>query len=670
MVWLRAVAVAAAVVVLPVVPASGSGGPRRQPRVVGSHGLGALPAQARGRVSRALGRDDPRYAVHPRADGWVARNPAQGLDASFGRAGALVRSDGLTWSLGLRAVGYGAALTSLQGVAARGDANRVVFARRGLQEWYANGPLGIEQGFTLSRRPAPGRGGPLTLALGLPAGSRARFAHGELVLERSGRARLRYSGLVATDAHGRRLGSWLQARPGRLLIRVDDRGARYRVRIDPFVRTAKLTASNGATGDELGYSSAVSSDGLTVAAGAPNRGSVYVFERPPSGWGDATETRELSGSGQQGYSVAVSGDGSTVVAGAPGAGAAFAAFVFVRQSGSWRNVPQTTKLLAATGDHLGSSVAVSSDGLTIVAGAPDAAIGPFTFQGAAYVFEKGTGWSFGAANQKARLLAAGGGGGADQLGSSVAVSDDGLTAIAGGPGSNGSRGIVYVFARGSGWSGDTTQAANLTASDGLSLDQLGHSAALSGDGSTVVAGAPATVAGPSQSNGAAYVFTRPAGGWATSHETAKLTASDGAHGDDLGYSVAVSDDGSAALAGAPYAATGANASQGAVYAFSRPTAGLWATTSTPAAKLTAPDGGNSDKLGWSVAVSGTGSTAVAGAFEAMRGTNSDGLNPLEQGLSTCSRPRRRRRWPVSHHPSSSATRVCARPRSPLAARGG
>jgi hypothetical protein len=41
---------------------------------------------------------------------------------------------------------------------------------------------------------------------------------------------------------------------------------------------------------------------------------------------------------------------------------------------------------------------------------------------------------------------------------------------------------------------------------------------------------------------AAYVFVRPAGGWASTTETAKLTAGDGEADDLFGYQVAVSDD--------------------------------------------------------------------------------------------------------------------------------
>ena len=42
--------------------------------------------------------------------------------------------------------------------------------------------------------------------------------------------------------------------------------------------------------------------------------------------------------------------------------------------------------------------------------------------------------------------------------------------------------------------------------------------------------------------GAAYVFTEPGSGWADMTQTAKLTASDGAGGGYLGYSVSISGD--------------------------------------------------------------------------------------------------------------------------------
>ena len=66
-----------------------------------------------------------------------------------------------------------------------------------------------------------------------------------------------------------------------------------------------------------------------------------------------------------------------------------------------------------------------------------------------------------------------------------------------------------------GWA-SATETAKLTASDGAVNDNLGSSVALSGD--TIVAGAPTR--GPGV--GAAYVFVKPAGGWASTTETAEV----------------------------------------------------------------------------------------------------------------------------------------------------
>ena len=108
---------------------------------------------AQGVVSGALGAGAHAYRVAPSGGGFRALNPAQHLQERFGRSGVLVESGGARLGLSLRAVGYGTQLAALDGVVPRARANRVVFARGGLSEWYANGPLGLEQGFTIARPP-------------------------------------------------------------------------------------------------------------------------------------------------------------------------------------------------------------------------------------------------------------------------------------------------------------------------------------------------------------------------------------------------------------------------------------------------------------------------------------------------------------------------------------
>src|SRR5206468_890273 len=120
-----------------------------------------------------------------------------------------------------------------------------------------------------------------------------------------------------------------------------------------------------------------------------------------------------------------------------------------------------------------------------------------------------------------------------------------------------------------GWA-SATETARLTASDGAAVDQLGTSVAVAGD--TVVAGARFDEVGSNSDQGSAYVFVRPAGGWASATETAKLTAADGAAGDELGFSVAVAGD--TVVAGAEGDDVGSNSNQGAAYVFVKP-AGGW-----------------------------------------------------------------------------------------------
>jgi hypothetical protein len=566
--------------------------------------LASLPAAAQGPVSAALGRGEPAYRVA----GLRARNPAQRLRVGFSRAGVAIASGRARFRIGLSAYGYSSSVRPLAFVAPVASANRVSYRRGSLSEWYANGPLGLEQGFDVAARPRAG-GGPLTFSLALSGNLAAKLDHGSVLLAGKGVA-LRYRGLVASDARGRALRSWLELVGGHVLIRVDDRGAVYPLRVDPFVQQAELTAGDGAADDKLGGSVAVSGD--TIVAGArfhnAKRGALYVFVRPATGWANATQTTELIASDgamgdELGVSVAVSAN--TIVAGARyhtvGSNTKQgAAYVFVMPAAGWSGgvSTQTAELTdpgGAMDDNLGRSVAISGD--TVVAGAPNRD-GLNAGTGAAYVFTKpASGWA-GSVATPGELLASDGATG-DGFGGSVAAS--GNTVIAGASahpvGSNKAQGAAYVFVMpGSGWPGLHHETAELTASDGATADQLGGSVAVSGN--TVVAGARNHTG-----LGAAYVFVMPALGWAGSVPvTAELTAADGAPGDALGASVAVS--GNTVIAGAP-----TSMQPGAAYVFVMPASG-WAGVHTQTAKLTAGDGAAFDALGTSVAISGN--TVIAG----------------------------------------------------------
>ena len=153
------------------------------------------------------------------------------------------------------------------------------------------------------------------------------------------------------------------------------------------------------------------------------------------------------------------------------------------------------------------------------------------------------------------------------FGTRVALS--GATAVIGAPGktigNNSLQGAAYVFTC-SGIPCTWTQQQQLTAAGGASREEFGNRVAVSGN---------TVIIGNNSSQGAAYVFTcsgtpctwKVRRWWpfrTRKQQQQELTAGDGAHGDEFGYSVAVS--GNTAIIGAAYK----NSYQGAAYVFNSP----------------------------------------------------------------------------------------------------
>jgi hypothetical protein len=539
-----------------------------------------LPAAAELAVARGIGAADSAYWARRAATGLFADNPAQTLAVRFGRGGITVRH-GRDW-VGLRSTGPASSPLASH--------NRVSYRRPGVEEWYANGPLGLEQGFTISSPGTP-------VAIALSGTLRPRLTADAVdFVAAGGRAVLRYGGLQATDATGRPLPARLKLNGRTLRIAVDDHGARYPIRIDPLLEVAELTAG-GTTLGQVGWSLAMSGD--TIAAGADTypdnskTGTVYVFVKPPGGWADTTTpTARLDDTAavirdHLGQSVAISGN--TIIAGGHGDG--YAA-IWVMPAGGWVTTDSATATLtnSTIGGNTGFGTSVAIDGDTAVVG--DAA------GGQAYVYTKpGGGWAD-ATLPNATLSP-------NPLdtpgfpGWSVAV--QGATVVVGDPAyhvNTVQEGAVLVFTEPPGGWGGTNQTVNetaiLTGSDITYNAALGTTVAF--DAGTIVAGAPYW-----QNNGntvgAAYVFEQPAGGWVTAWQNAVLSQSDFVTGDQFGSSVAIS--GSTIAVGDPEAYL-LNA-RGAVYLFDEPGGG-W-TNATESQKLTPPaDNTTNLDMGHAVAV--------------------------------------------------------------------
>jgi hypothetical protein len=560
-----------------------------------------------------MGRDLRGYHARAVNGGFKLENTQHDVVAHFDTSGVQIRSEQAQWQMHFLGYGRENAMTTSANVAPRSHLNRVEYRRGSMTEWYVNGPLGLEQGFTINRQLARAGNQPLTVALSISGNLAALGARKDSLnlTGPDGASVLRYEGLTAYDAAGRELRAWLELSDRELLLKVDDSAARYPVVIDPWIQRARLTASDGQSGDALGSSIAISGDTVVVGAplatinGAGAQGAVYVFVKPASGWKNMTQVAKLTASDgefedQLGFAVDIHGD--TIVAGAIGGEGGNlkpgAVYVYVKPSGGWKDMPQTAELLASDGqssDQLGWSVSMS--GNTVVGGALAA--------GKIYVFVKpNRGWRN--MTQVSELMASHGG----VIGDWVTIDHD-IVATDGGLGFGG---VVFVYVKPArGWKKIMTESATLKASDEQPLDEFAFSGYLEGD--TIVAGAPEAKIGSNIEQGAGYVFVKPAGGWkGLLTQTAKLTSSDGQAKDQLGWSASIS--GNTLVLGAITAHV-KGSQPGAAYIYVKP-AGGW-KNATQKSKLFARDRLLVGEFGNSVSMSG--GTLAVGAPGTTVGSN-------------------------------------------------
>ena len=311
-----------------------------------------------------------------------------------------------------------------------------------------------------------------------------------------------------------------------------------------------LYLSTTANGDRLGWSVALSNDGSTLVGGAPwdhvggnnDVGTVKIWSVPAAKWKQHGNDLQLSlsGSGEEfGYQADISSDGSRVVVGAgrySGMRGAVEMFQFNSSTSVWDSIgtiigPQNYS------DLFGETVAMSSDGSTIVVGARN------YFNGFGYVavydYSGGTTWTqrgstiYGSAQWR-------------DFGSSVDISGDGDTIIIGEQAAS----TAYIYEwTGSAWSLDATLG-------GIGSSFFGCSVAMSRDGNH------AAVGGYQSNSGAGHlrVFAKSGGSWSQRGSNINGTASN----EYFGTSVALSSDGTRVLSGAYGAASSGSSNVGKV----------------------------------------------------------------------------------------------------------
>jgi trimeric autotransporter adhesin len=363
-----------------------------------------------------------------------------------------------------------------------------------------------------------------------------------------------------------------------------------------FSRQAYIKASNTGAGDRFGQSVALSDDGSTLAVGA-------FFEASRGANPDDNSAKDAG-----------------------------AVYVFVRSGSGWVQQKYIKSANIGTDDWFGSSVALSADGSTLAVGAmsedskgtgntADPADNSAPASGAVYVFTRtGTDWSQQAYLKASNTEAA------DQFGASVALSADGSTLAVGaitefGNGTSQSdnnareAGAVYVFTRTDAmWSVPVyVKPATVVA-----FDRFGSSLALSQDGATLAVG----IQRPA-SFGKAYVFARSGATWT---EQFKAEASGSNSG--FGTSVALSGDGSLLAVGAARESSPTTGA-GTVYVYTR-NDGVW---STLPARLIAPNAGEGDGFGDTVALSAAGTLLAVGATSEDSKASGFGGDPFDDSAS-------------------------------------
>jgi len=271
-----------------------------------------------------------------------APNRAHNLRTFYSESGIRIgprRGRGDEWSvaLELKKMGRGASKTPLprdETPDVRGP--RVEFHRGSVIEWYVNRPVGVEQGFTITQRPAGG--GELSLYLAVQGNLSPKLVQGGRVISfRSEGADeiLRYSKLHVFDRNGTSLPSHFELTGRSIKIAVDDDNAVYPIVIDPLFTAPPWSYEGNQEGAHFGSSvdtaGDVNGDGFSdIIVSTPDydngatNGKVFVFygslsgPNPTPSW---TAVNAQAGS-QFGYAAGtagdVNGDGvSDIIVGAP-----------------------------------------------------------------------------------------------------------------------------------------------------------------------------------------------------------------------------------------------------------------------------------------------------------------------------------------------------------------
>lgn len=371
-----------------------------------------------------------------------------------------------------------------------------------------------------------------------------------------------------------------------------------------------LKAPNTGASDAFGSSLALSSDGNTLAVGAPledsnasgvdgdmdnddlsDAGAVFIYKRIGSLWA-LQNYLKASNPGQDdafGTNLSLSAYGSTLVVGVPNedsdtldpdvnnSSQSGAAYVFTQQGDNWQQTSYLKAPIADANDQFGYAVSINANGDTLLISSPfedssaqglngDQLLNDSENSGAVYSYTfDGTSWTL------SNYLKASNTSPGQQFGNALELSADGSTILVGAPyeaslaiGINGDEndlsnpdsGAAYLFKQNS---SSWQQEAYIKSSNGDISDLFGSSLSLNWDGSVLAIAAPGEssaaegVSGTELDNtevdsGAVYVYEDLGSGY---EQVKYVKAPNTDSGDAFGEYLSLDGDGETLAIGAP-----------------------------------------------------------------------------------------------------------------------
>lgn len=376
-----------------------------------------------------------------------------------------------------------------------------------------------------------------------------------------------------------------------------------------------LDIDGESAGDQSGWTTSLSDDGLVVAIGAPENDAVnpsaghvrvWAFDTGTATWvqrgADIDGTGLTAGAGF-GFSVALSANGQVLVAGAPGAdtpgNSQGLARVYAWNGTAW--VQRGSDLAGdATGDRFGTQVSISDDGAVVAVGAiynqdggsNAGRVRVYAWDGSNHV-QRGVGFA---------------GNAFEEVGWSSSLNSDGTVLAYGAKRSTAGHAVVYV------WDGVTWIQRGGSAIVGEAAgDQSGAAVSLSSDGTMLAIAAPGNDATGTRS-GQVRVYTWNGTAWFQVGADLDGEAAGDADLDEM--SVSLSNNGTAVAIGWPEN-DGGGTSAGTVRVYD------WDGTAWVLRFADLDGEAADDRSGGAVSISGDGRTVARGAIQ---NDNSGGTN--------------------------------------------